>query len=332
MATLKDVARLANVDVSTVSRALNNVSYVHPDTKEKILDAVQQLSYRPNLLAKGLRQGKSHTVGVVIPSINLSVFGEIVQGIEIEARRFGYGVMICNTEDSPESEEECIQRLRNGFVDGIVIASTGKHKRLIRDVKCNGIPVVQLVRKQDETISSIVADYFKSGYEGTKYLIGKGCKQVGLINGPMEIVPYKERYRGYRKAIKEFGYEEHVVESNVPKGDYFKGGYQGVARLLEDCKEIDGVLTSVDMQGIGVIRALKERGIPVPGKIKVMSLTGHSIGGMLETAMTSMEIPAVEMGRGVTQMVIEEIEADPQHKPALQHVVLKVSLVERETT
>ena len=85
MATLKDVATLANVDVSTVSRALNNTSYVHPDTKKKIFKAVEQLSYRPNLLAKGLKQGKRHTLGVIVPSVNLSICGEIVQGIEMQA-------------------------------------------------------------------------------------------------------------------------------------------------------------------------------------------------------------------------------------------------------
>lgn len=102
MATLKDVAKLANVDVSTVSRALNNTSYVHPDTRKKIYKAVEQLSYKPNLLAKGLRQGKKHSIGVVMPSINLSVFGEVVQGIETQARKLGYSIVICNTKDNPD--------------------------------------------------------------------------------------------------------------------------------------------------------------------------------------------------------------------------------------
>ena len=114
MATLKDVAKLANVDVSTVSRALNNTSYVHPDTKKKIFKAVEQLSYRPNLLAKGLKQGKRRTLGVVVPSVNLSLFGEIVQGIEMQAGNRGYSLMICMTKDDPDIEAECLNRLRNG--------------------------------------------------------------------------------------------------------------------------------------------------------------------------------------------------------------------------
>ncbi|WP_070000384.1 LacI family DNA-binding transcriptional regulator [Cellulosilyticum sp. I15G10I2] len=332
MATLKDVANLACVDVSTVSRALNNTSYVHPDTKKKIYAAVEQLSYKPNLIAKGLRQGKRHTLGIVVPSINLSIFGEIVQGIEMEARKLGYGVMICNIKDDPDAEEECLNRLRNGLVDGIIIASTGQNARLLRDIMSSGIAVMQMVRKQDKTIGSVVADYYACGYEAVKYLAKKDCRRIGLINGSMDIIPYKERYKGYHKAMKQYGLEEHVAGSSWPKGNYFKDGYDGAMQLLEEVTDLDAIIAAADMQGIGAIRALKERQIVIPKKVKVISLTGHSIGGMLETAMTSMEMPGREMGEQVTKMIVENIEAEPENKPCLRHVVFEASLVERETT
>ncbi|MDF2615072.1 MAG: LacI family transcriptional regulator [Clostridia bacterium] len=332
MATLRDVAKLACVDVSTVSRALNNTSYVHPETKKKIYTAVEQLSYKPNLIAKGLRKGKRHTLGVVVPSINLSIFGEIVQGIEIEARKLGYGIMICTTKDNPDSEEECLNRLRNGLVDGIIIASTGQNTRLLRDIMSNGISVMQMVRKQDNTIGSVVADYYASGYEAVKYLVKRGCRHIGLINGSMDIIPYKERYKGYHKAMKQCGLQEHIAESSLPKGNYFKDGYEGTEQLLKEDPDLDAVIVAVDMQGIGVIRALKERQIAIPKKVKVISLTGHSIGGMLETAMTSMEMPAREMGEQVTKMIVESIETEPENKPSLRHMVFEASLMQRETT
>lgn len=104
MATLKDVAKLACVDVSTVSRALNNTSYVHPDTKARILAAVKELSYQPNVLAKGLRQGKRHTIGIVVPRLSMTVFAELIQGIDEEARYHGYSILVCTTEDDPDVE------------------------------------------------------------------------------------------------------------------------------------------------------------------------------------------------------------------------------------
>lgn len=332
MATLKDVARLANVDISTVSRALNNTSYVHPETKKKIYDAVEQLSYKPNLLAKGLRQGKRHTIGVVIPEINFSIFGEMVQGIEMQARKMGYSIIICNTKDKQDAEEECLNRLRNGLVDGILIAATGQNGRLLRDIKSSGISVMQIVRNQDSLLNSVVADYYACGYEAVKYLYGKGCRHIGFINGSMEIIPYKERYKGYRKAIREFSAEEYVACSAYSQRDYFKSGYNGILELIEKGGELDGLMVAVDMQGLGAIRALKERGIKVPEAMKVISLTGHSIGGMLETAMTSMEVPAKEMGEEVTKMIVSDIESKPDKKCCPFHKVFEASLIERETT
>lgn len=331
MATLKDVAKLACVDVSTVSRALNNTSYVHPDTKARILAAVKELSYQPNILAKGLRQGKRHTIGVVVPRLHMTVFAEIAQGIEEEARKLGYATLICNTEDDPKIEKECLNRLRNGFVDGIIIAGTGSNNRLIRDIHASELAVTQIVRNQDEKINSVIVNYEVCGYEAAKYLAEKGCKEIGLINGPMKLAPYKERYEGYHRALEELGLSETtaVSSSTVNSLEY---GYQCTLELLDKNPDLDAIMAAVDIQGMAAMRALKENGIKVPEQIRVISLTGHVIGEMLETAMTSMEMPACEMGRKAVQMTIDEIEAPSDQKPSSQHLVFSPSLVERESS
>lgn len=331
MATLKDVAKLACVDVSTVSRALNNTSYVHPDTKERIYAAAKELGYHPNVMAQALRQGKRHTIGVVIPRLHLAIFSEIVQGIEKAARDLGYATLICVTEDDSKVEKESLTRLRNGFVDGIIIAATGRNGRMLRDIQASGIAVVQLVRQQDRRISSIIADYESCGFEAVKFLYEKGCREIGIIAGSQHLAPYRERYNGYKKAVQRLGLNENVGESNHPVNS-FDYGYESTNQLLDDNFAIDGILAAVDIQGLGVIRALTERGIAVPEKIKVISLTGHAVGGMLETAMTSMEIPAQEMGEKAAKMVIEKIEASSDQKLSPEHLMLSATLVEREST
>lgn len=331
MATLKDVAKLANCDVSTVSRALNNTSYVHPDTKARILAAVKELSYKPNVLAQGLRQGKRHTIGVVVPRLAMTVFAEILQGIEEEARYLGYSILVCNTEDNAEIERECLNRLRNGFVDGIIIAGTGKCGRLIRDIRVSGIAVVQIIRKQEKKISSVVADYEACGYQAVQYLVKKGCKEIGLINGPMGLAPYHDRYQGYSKAIRENGLREICSES-METANSFEYGFQCAEELLNNNYHLDGMIAAVDIQGIGAIRALKERNLIIPDDIRLVSLTGHSIGSMLETTMTSMEIPAHEMGKKATRMIVEEIDSPAEQKPSAQHLVFDTILVERESS
>lgn len=330
MATLKDVARMACVDVSTVSRAINNTSYVHPDTKARILAAVKELGYQPNVIAQSLRQGKRHTIGVVIPRLHLTVFAEIMQGIEEEARRLGYATLICTTEDEPRIERECLNRLRNGFVDGIIIAGTGQNKRLLRDIRSSGLIITQIVRQQDNSINSVIVNYESCGYEATRYLASKGCQEIGLINGSMKIAPYQERYHGYQRALTELGLPETsaVSTSSVNSLEY---GYQCALELLEQNPNLDAIMAAVDAQGIGAMRALKEQGIQVPDQIRLISLTGHIIGGMLETSMTSMEMPAREMGARAALMTIHDIESPSEHSSSPQHLVFTSTLVERES-
>lgn len=331
MATLKDVAKLACVDVSTVSRALNNTSYVHPDTKARIYSAVKELSYQPNILAQGLRQGKRHTIGVVIPHINLTIFADIVLSIEEESRKHGYATLICHTNDDPALEKECLSRLRNGFVDGIIIASTGRNNRLLRDIHTSGIAITQIVRKQDNSISSVIADYEASGYETVKFLVDKGCKEIGLINGSTKLMPYRARYDGYSKALNELQLPETCAVSDEPCNT-FEYGYRCTEDLLDQNPALDAIMAAVDVQGMAALKVLKDRHLRVPEDVKVVSLTGYSIGGITETTMTSQEIPAKELGEHATQMVIEEIEAPDDEKPSIQNLVFAASLVERESS
>lgn len=334
MATLKDVARLACVDVSTVSRALNNTSYVHPDTKARIYAAAKELGYHPNVLAQALRQGKRHTIGVVVPRLHMTIFSEILQGIEGKARQLGYYTLICTTEDDPKTEKECLSRLRNGFVDGIIIAGTGRNGRLLRDIQASGISVVQLVRRQDSQLSSVVADYKTCGADAARYLYDKGCRKVGFISGSFHLSPYKERFDGFNKAVQELGLQAVFSQSDLAVNS-FEYGYQCAQQMLDDHSDLDAILAAVDVQGLGAIRAVTERGLKIPRQIKVVSMTGHEVGGMLQTTMTSMEMPAHRMGESAAQMIIEEIQL-PARKdgqlPAPQHRSFAMVLEERETS
>ena len=332
MATLKDVAELACVDVSTVSRALNNTSYVHPDTRERIYAAAKELGYHPNMMARALRQGRRHTIGVVVPRLHLTIFSQILQGIEQGASKLGYATLICNTEDDPKTERDCLTKLRNGFVDGIIVAGTGRNGRLIRDIKASGIAVVQIVRQQEASISSVLADYEAGGFDAVNFLYNRGCRKIGLINGSMQITPYRDRYEGYRKALAELGLSETSAVSPQPASVHsLEYGYDCTLELLGTNPKLDAIMAAADVQGIGALRALKEQGRRLE-QIRVISLTGHIIGGMLETAMTSMEMPAHEIGVKAALMTIEEIDSPEEHKSGPRHLVYQSSLVEREST
>ena len=331
MPTLKDVAKLACVDVSPVSRALNNNPCVHAETKARIMAAVEKLSYRPNLLAKGLRQGKRHTIGVVVPRLHLTVFSTVAQAIEEAAREQGYATLLCSTEDDPQIEKEGLSRLRNGLVDGILLAGTGKNKKLVRDIQVSGIPVTQVIRIQDDTLSSVTVDYVKCGYEAVTYLYGRGSRHPGLITGSLKLSPYKFRYQGYKKALEELGLQEITSEARGFTNS-LEYGYQTTLQMLKEHPELDAILAAMDAQGIGAMRALKEQKKRVPRDVRVISLTGHELGNMLETTMTTLEMPARIIGRKAAQLVLEQIEAKDKASIPIQHVVYDSALIQREST
>ncbi|WP_156806063.1 LacI family DNA-binding transcriptional regulator [Streptococcus sp. S784/96/1] len=331
MATLKDVAKLACVDVSTVSRALNNSAYVHPETKARILEAVKELSYQPNILAKGLRQGKRNTIGVLVPHLHMTIFAEVTQGIEEMATKEGFATLLCHTEDSASLEKECLNRLRNGFVDGVIIAATGHNKKLVRDIQASGLPVMQVIRKVDADISSVTVDYETSTQEAVAYFANKGCSHIGLINGSMSLAPYAERYKGYKKELKSRNLKETTAGFDQPVNT-MAYGYDCTKALLQQNPELDAIVAAVDTQGIGALRALKEAGKRVPEDIKLMSLTGQEVGAMLETSMTAMEIPAKEIGAKAAQLLIEEIQNPHNYPVGAKHLIYNSILVEREST
>lgn len=212
----------------------------------------------------------------------------------------------------------------------MIIASTGANKRIIRDISMQ-MPVVQVIRETDPHISSVVVDYVDIGYRAVKHLAEKGCKKIGLINGSAEISPYADRYKGYKKAIEELCLEEITAE-HTSKLKGIRYGYDCTNELLDGNMHLDAILAATDAQGIGALRALKENGLRVPDDIRVLSMTGHRVGDMLETSLTSMELPGLEIGAQAADMAIHAINADKKQVTALQHLSFKAVLAERETT
>ena len=147
-----------------------------------------------------------------------------------------------------------------------------------------------------QKISSVVSDYNNCGYEAVKYLYSKGCRQIGFISGTMELSPYRERYNGYKRALEELGLTETSTLSSIPDNS-FEYGFQCTEDLLEQNPNLDAIMAAVDIQGIGAMRALKEHCISIPDQIRLISLTGHFIGSIMPTTMTSMEMPARLMGK-----------------------------------
>lgn len=331
MTTLKDVAKLANVDISTVSRALNNKGYVHPQTKKRIMNAVKELSYKPNLLVKGVKKGKRRNICVIIPSLFLSMFGELVQLIEEKARDYEYEIVIINTNDDPDVEELSLKKIRDSYTDGLLIVSTGQNKRLIRDINLSDVPVVQIVRNQTDLLSSVDVNYFNCAHEGVHFLHKCGCDKIALINGIMEIRPFYDRHKGYIKACSELDIKDLSINTNYHNMNFFNNGYDKFIELIKKYENIDAILTANDLQAMGVLRAAKDCGYDIPNKLKILSLTGYSMGDLLETRISSMEMPLELIANKSLELLINKIKCKSDYTQ-IEHITFNTSLNIRETT
>ena len=154
---------------------------------------------------------------MVVPNLHITIFDDIAQSIDTTARSLGYSVLFCHTNDDPATERACLERMRSGFTDGIIIASTGQNNPMLREIHSEGLAVMQIIRRHDDTLSSIVSDYETGSYNAVKYLYAKGCRKIALINGIHEgiysLMTYRTRYEGYIRAVRELGLEEIYISS-----------------------------------------------------------------------------------------------------------------------
>lgn len=329
MATIRDIARLTNVDISTVSRALNNKDRVHPKTRERILRVAKELAYSPNILAQGLKEKRTRTIALLLPNFEMSVFTCVAEGVEAAAREKDYTVILCNTRNDSKIEDEYINKLKNRFVDGFVCAIASSNSNVVARLKEEKIPLVLAVRMADATVDSFGLNYFKAAYDATIHLISRGCRNIALINGSLETVPFTERYKGYLQALDDnnIPLKKRII-INADQSSLING-FKGMKNILGRNK-IDGVLASTDALAMGAIRAIKQQGLKISDDIKLIDCTGNPITAMLETSLTVMEMPGFKIGYHATKRLIDLIEGRGDSCPAV--VRFEAELIQREST
>lgn len=219
--TIHDLAKQLNSTPATVSRALNNHPRISANTKKAVLELADKLNYRRNLLATSLRSGKSETIGVIIPSAEISFFGSVIHGIESIANTSGYNILLYQSNESPEYEIRAIEAFVGAKVDGI-LASVAKEtvdfSHFIQ-LKNRGIPLVFFDRTNDSlNIPSVVIDDFKGAYLATEHLIEQGYNRIAHIAGQQHLKIFADRLKGYKRALHDFGFpvnDELIYNGNV---------------------------------------------------------------------------------------------------------------------
>ena len=329
--TMKDIAREAGVSINTVSRALNGKPDVNEDTKKGILEIADRLNYVPNFLAKGLVTKNTRTIGVIVSDNANPFFARMIKGIEDYARSRGYNIILCNTDERYEKEEEAVRLLREKRVDGLLITLTPAQKERtdILELKRTGVPFVLLNRHMDDIITDyVINDNVYGAYLAVSHLAKLGHKRIGYISGPSQISSVRERLEGYKKALFEnnIKFDNSLVkESNLKMED----GYKLMKEFLELENRPTAVFTYSDLLAIGALKALKEAKLEVPKDIALVGYDDIEFSSLLEVPLTTVHQPRYRIGEEGAKILIDRIEGKDSED--LHQIVLKPELVIRES-
>ncbi|MEG0308845.1 MAG: LacI family DNA-binding transcriptional regulator [Clostridium sp.] len=312
-ASIKDVAKEANVSIATVSRVLNDIDVVNQETKQRVLDAIEHLDYRPNILARSLKTQRSSTIGIIIPDISNSAYPEIVRGAEDLASIYNYNIMLCNTDLDKEREKESFNILREKMVDGIIYMGDSLDDSIKSAIKSVGTPVVSIGTMDDEfEVPSVGIDSYKAAYEAVEYLVKKGNKNIAYIGyGKEEALEHEKIYKGYKDAIDQFvGFNENLIYRENIK---YEDGIEGINTIIKNNK-VDAVLCGSDQSAIGVINALRENGIKVPEDVDVMGFDNIALSAVFYPKLTTVCRPLYDMGSVGMRILIKLINKIPMEE------------------
>lgn len=308
MYTIKDVAKLAGVATSTVSRALSGNVPVSDETKEKVMKAVKELNYKPNLVAKGLKEGKSNVLGLIIPDIRNPIFPSIVRGVEDAARVNGFNVVLINSDENIEHEVSAVNVLKNRWIDGFIFATATsvENSKHIYKLMEQEIPVVLMIRNIGKDFNAIVTNNFEASYEAVSYMINRGLRRIGIINGKLSLNLYMERYQGYKKALEDHGLElvdDICFNCSTSNSDC----YDQLRDYFSKGKSIDGIFATNDYKAIEAIRAIKDSGLRVPEDVSVMGFDDVQVSSFIDPELTTVSQPLYDMGSRAVERLIEII-------------------------
>jgi LacI family transcriptional regulator len=331
MATMNDVARAANVSIATVSHVINGTRFVSAERAERVHVAMRELGYTPDATARSLRVGRTDTFGLVIPDNSNPFFAALARFIEEAGFEAGYTTILANSNERPDREHRYVSTLVSKRVDGLILSpSRGDHRTLIRLLENARIPVVVVDRDAELPNADIVVyDNEGGSCDATKYLIDLGHERIVCVAGPADASSAAERVDGFRRAMTEAGLplsENSVVESDF----HFAGGRQATARLLDTGEQFTAVFAANDLMAAGVVRALADRGISVPGDISVIGFDDAPLAEMITPALTTMRQPLQDMAHAAVSLLLSRITGNNGTMPTRR--VLTTSLVIREST
>lgn len=300
-ATIRDVARAADVSVATVSRTLNGMATVASATRERVIRAAGELDYIPHGAARSLSTKRTDTIGVLLPDLYGEFFSELIRGVDLAARARGLHLLLSSSHGDPQEAIAALRSMRSR-VDAVIVMLPNAGEDLVLSKAGGSVPIILLGRGGAAGQPSFAIDNFSGAFAITRHLESLGRRRIAFVAGPASNIEARERLRGYRAAVAESGLPERVV-----KGDFSEFSGREAARALIASDGTDAIFCANDMMAIGCLDVLKQSGLDVPGDIAVAGFDDIPVARYVSPPLTTAAVPIAEIGRQALQCCIDRI-------------------------
>jgi len=319
LSTIHDVARLAGVSSSTVSKYINGGS-LRPKNRQKVQQAIEQLEFKPNTVARSLKSNRTYSVGVILPSLSNTFCATIISALEKELQKMDYGVLICDCDENPKAELTCAQFLVDKKVDGIVSMPLSDSPEFFTLAQDNNIPIVIIDQKPaDKTCDAVLIDNLDASYSAIQHLIEYGHEKIAIVCGNPERFTANERLNGYLKALQSHNIairEEYILHCDYRK----ESSCSAVKELMKLSDPPTAIFaTSYDLT-IGSIMALNELSLSLGETISLIGFDSLILSGIIRPSLSMVTQPMEEIGRCAAALLLRRILGDRSDFPSTEQL------------
>lgn len=327
--TIYDVAKEANVSISTVSKVLNNTGNISEKTKNRIWKVIEELQYQPSVVTSARKMMK--TIGLLIPDIANPFMAELARAVEDSGRKKDFSVIICSTDNHSLREEEYITMLKQKHVDGIIVATGLKNSQAIRELIESDMPVVMLSRDIPHLpVDTVVADDFKGGYEAAVHLAHLGHANIAVIAEKINNTSIKNRVIGFKEGLQVSGIQ--IDESAILDCPYDLSASKDISlKLLNHKHRPTAVFVTTELLALGVLQAARQLHISIPSSLSLVGFDNSILAKISDPQLTTIAQPTEEMGEKAIELLMDGM-ADSKQKKVIQRVMLSPSLIVRNST
>ena len=329
MTTIRDVAERAGVSITTVSHVINGTRKVEPATAARVEEAVDELGYRPNALARSMRRGTTHTVGVIIPDIANPFFGDLARSLEDHMFEAGYSAIICNSDGDQAKESRYLEVLLSKQVDGLLLVAASQSAEGLLHLVERGTPAVVVDREVDQlSVSQVLVANHKGGRLAGRHLLELGHRDIGVIAGPGGLGTTAQRLEGFESALEEAGVE--LSAERIVRGDFrAASGRAAMDRWLSEEALPTAVFAENDLMAIGALSAAHLAGLDEPADVSVVGFDGIAFGADVTPPLTTVTQSIEDLASAAIELLFERLRDD---SAAPRLVELDVSLAVRGTS